>query len=88
MGGRNRRRLLSLGLLLSLAPLSASAREVWIYVTDSGGDRVEVIDPTANKVVQVIGGIALPHGIGFSVMTCSRHRPARDQQRCTSKAPS
>ena len=54
MGGRNRRRLLSLGLLLSLAPLSASAREVWIYVTDSGGDRVEAIDPTADKVVQVI----------------------------------
>src|SRR5260370_22532113 len=66
MGGRNRRCLLSLGLLLSLAPLSASAREVLIYVTDSGGDRVEAIDPTADKVVQVIGGIALPHGIGFS----------------------
>ena len=66
MGGRNCRRLLSLGLLLSLAPLTASAREVWIYVTDSGGDRVEAIDPTADKVVQVIGGIALPHGIGFS----------------------
>jgi hypothetical protein len=32
-----------------------------IYVTDSGGDRVEAIDPTADKVVQVIGGIALPH---------------------------
>jgi DNA-binding beta-propeller fold protein YncE len=66
MGGRNRRCLLSLGLLLSLAPLSASAREVLIYVTDSGGDRVEAIDPTADKVVQVIGGIAFPHGIGFS----------------------
>ena len=66
MGGTNRRRLLSLGLLLSLAPLSASACEVLIYVTDSGGDRVEAIDPTADKVVQVIGGIALPHGIGFS----------------------
>jgi YVTN family beta-propeller protein len=66
MGGRNGRRLISLGLLLALAPFSASAREVWIYVTDSGGDRVEVIDPTANKVVQVIGGIALPHGISFS----------------------
>jgi YVTN family beta-propeller protein len=60
MSGRNGRRLISLELLLALAPFSASAREVWIYVTDSGGDRVEVIDPTANKVVQVIGGIALP----------------------------
>jgi YVTN family beta-propeller protein len=66
MGGRNRRRLLSLGLLLALAPFSASARKVWIYVTDSGGDRVDVIDPMANKVVQVIGGIALPHGLAFS----------------------
>src|ERR1700734_1212717 len=66
MGARNRRRLLSLGLLLALAPFSASAREAWIYVTDSGGDRVEVIDPTTNKVVQVIGGIAAPHGVGFS----------------------
>ena len=67
MGGRNRRRLPSLGLLLALAPFSsASAREVRIYVTDSGGDRVEVIDPTTNKVVQVIGGIAAPHGVGFS----------------------
>ena len=59
-------RLLSLGLLLALAPFSASAREVWIYVTDSGGDRVEVIDAATNKVVQIIGGIAAPHGVGFS----------------------
>ena len=43
MRPRNHSRLLSLGLLLALAPFSASAREVWIYVTDSGGDRVEVI---------------------------------------------
>ena len=61
MGGRNSRRLTFLGLLLVLAPFSASAHEVWIYVTDSGDDRVEVLDPTANKVVQVIDGIALPH---------------------------
>src|SRR3984957_20510090 len=66
MGSKNPSRLLSLGLLLALAPFSASAREAWIYVTDSGGGRVEVIDPTTNRVVQVIGGIALPHGIGFS----------------------
>ena len=44
MRPRNHSRLrLSLGLLLALAPFSASAREVWIDVTDSGGDRVEVI---------------------------------------------
>ena len=66
MGSENLYALLSLGLLLVLAPLSAFASEVWIYVTDSGGDRVEAIDPTANKVAQVIGGIAVPHGISFS----------------------
>jgi YVTN family beta-propeller protein len=66
MGLKNHRGLLSLGLLLALAPFSASAREVSIYVTDSGGDRVEIIDPTTNKVVQSIGGIAAPHGVGFS----------------------
>ena len=41
MGSENLYALLSLGLLLVLAPLSAFASEVWIYVTDSGGDRVE-----------------------------------------------
>jgi YVTN family beta-propeller protein len=66
MGSKNHSRLLSLGLLLALTPFCASAREVRIYVTDSGGGRVEVIDPTTNKVVQVIGGIAAPHGVGFS----------------------
>ena len=58
MGSKNLCALLSLGLLLVLAPLSAFASEVWIYVTDSGGDRVEAIDPTANKVAQVIDGMS------------------------------
>lgn len=66
MGSKNHRRLLSLALLLALAPFAASAREVWIYVTDSGGDRVEVIDPTTNTVVKSIGGIVAPHGVAFS----------------------
>jgi YVTN family beta-propeller protein len=66
MPSKSHRRLLYFGLFLLLAPISASAGEVRIYVTDSGGDRVEVIDPATNKVVQVISGIAVPHGIGFS----------------------
>jgi YVTN family beta-propeller protein len=37
-----------------------------IYVTNSAGDTVDVIDPKANTVVQVIHGIELPHGITFS----------------------
>src|SRR5713101_9440722 len=37
-----------------------------IYVTNSASDTIDVIDPTTNKVVQVIHGIELPHGIVFS----------------------
>lgn len=37
-----------------------------IYITNSAGDTIDVIDPVANKVVQVIHGIELPHGINFS----------------------
>jgi YVTN family beta-propeller protein len=44
-------------------PLSKSAL---IYVTNSAGDAVDVIDSATNKVVQVIHGIELPHGISFS----------------------
>lgn len=56
------------GLLLALAaaPLSASAGNVRIYVTNSAGDSIHVVDPATNKVVQVIKGIEAPHGINFS----------------------
>lgn len=37
-----------------------------IYVTNSAGDTIDVIDPATNRVVQVIHGIELPHGIAFS----------------------
>jgi len=37
-----------------------------IYVTNSAGGTVDVVDPATNSVVQVIGGIELPHGINFS----------------------
>src|SRR6266478_1295037 len=37
-----------------------------IYVTNSASDTIDVIDPVTNKVVQVIRGIELPHGIAFS----------------------
>jgi YVTN family beta-propeller protein len=39
---------------------------VRIYVTNSAGDTINAIDPATNKVVQVIRGIELPHGIAFS----------------------
>lgn len=37
-----------------------------IYVTNSAGDTIDAIDPATNKVVQVIHGIELPHGIACS----------------------
>lgn len=37
-----------------------------IYVTNSASDTIDAIDPATNKVVQVIHGIELPHGIVFS----------------------
>lgn len=37
-----------------------------VYVTNSAGDTIDVIDPVTNKVIQVVSGIELPHGIVFS----------------------
>ena len=37
-----------------------------IYVTNSAGATVDVVDPATNSVVQVIRGIELPHGVNFS----------------------
>jgi YVTN family beta-propeller protein len=37
-----------------------------IYVTNSAADTIDVIDSHSNKVVQVIRGIELPHGVTFS----------------------
>src|SRR6266478_3991555 len=56
----------SLVLALSLAPLAAHAGTVRIYVTNSAGDSIHVVDPATNKVVQEIKGIEAAHGIAFS----------------------
>src|SRR5213594_2107406 len=56
-------------LVLALAALSVSAGwadSVRVYVTNSAGDSVHVIDPATNKVVQEIKGIEAAHGINFS----------------------
>src|SRR6266852_830083 len=45
---------------------SASQPITRLYVTNSASDTIDVIDPATNKVVQVISGIELPHGIAFS----------------------
>ena len=53
-------------LLLVLAPVPAWAGMARIYVTNSAGDSIHVIDPTTNKVVQQIKGVEGAHGIAFS----------------------
>jgi YVTN family beta-propeller protein len=44
----------------------ANTTKVRIYVTNSAGNTVDVIDPATNKTVQTIDGIELPHGVVFS----------------------
>jgi YVTN family beta-propeller protein len=53
-------------LALTCAPFSASASTVRIYVTNSAGDSIHVIDPVGNKVVQEIKDVVGAHGIAFS----------------------
>jgi YVTN family beta-propeller protein len=38
-------------------------RPALIYVTNSAGDSIHVIDPATNKVVQEIKGVEAAHGI-------------------------
>ena len=55
-----------LGALCTAAALPLAAQTARIYVTNSAGDSIHVIDPATNKVVQVIEGIEAAHGIDFS----------------------
>ena len=62
-------RVLALGMLPFLSffvARSAAAETSRIYVTNSAGDTVTVVDPVTNKVVQTISGIEVPHGVNFS----------------------
>jgi YVTN family beta-propeller protein len=53
-------------LMLLLAPMPAWASMVRVYVTNSAGDSIHVIDPATNNVVQQIKGIEGAYGIAFS----------------------
>ncbi len=57
-------KVLWLALLCTAVP--ASAETVRVYVTNSAGDNIHVIDPATNKVVQEIKGIEAAHGIAFA----------------------
>jgi YVTN family beta-propeller protein len=52
-----------LGIMLAVSLGASTAR---IYVTNSAGTNIYVVDPVTNKVVQVIEDIELPHGVNFS----------------------
>jgi YVTN family beta-propeller protein len=56
----------NLWLVLAVAALPAYAGTSRIYITNSAGDAINVIDPDTNKVVQSIKGIEAAHGINFS----------------------
>jgi YVTN family beta-propeller protein len=53
-------------VFLAFANVPASAETVRVYVTNSAGDSVHVIDAATNKVVQEIKGIESAHGVTFS----------------------
>jgi YVTN family beta-propeller protein len=53
-------------LLLVLAPMPTWAGTVRVYVTNSAGDSIHVIDAATNRVVQQIKGIEGAHGVAFS----------------------
>ena len=62
--------VLALAALLPALPLALSSTlsPAWagtalIYVTNSAGDSIHVIDPVTNKVVQEIKGVEAAHGI-------------------------
>src|SRR5262245_6701145 len=61
--GAYRRTLRQLWLVLALAPLPAFGGSAFIYVTNSAGDSVHVVDPSTNKVVQEFKVGEAAHGI-------------------------
>jgi YVTN family beta-propeller protein len=52
--------------LSMLAPNARAASEVRVIQTNSAGDNLHVIDPATNKVVGVIEGIEVPHGVAIA----------------------
>jgi YVTN family beta-propeller protein len=60
------RSLKHLWLALALVPFAASAETVRIYVTNSAGDNIHVVDPATNQIVQEIKGYEAVHGVAFA----------------------
>ena len=60
-----RRILMTSCFALALMPFAASAETAFVYVTNSAGDDIDVINPLTNKVVQTFPIIGA-HGVNFS----------------------
>jgi YVTN family beta-propeller protein len=64
------RRYLAVFAAIALCTISVTAQhpqqKVRIIQTNSAGDNVHIIDPATNKVVGVISGIEVNHGVGAS----------------------
>ena len=92
-----------LALGASLPALSPAISPAWagaalIYVTNSAGDSIHVIDPATNKVVQEFKGVEATHGIAFapdgsrvyvsnepdSTSTCSTAKSGKLIKKCSS----
>jgi len=58
--------LLSSCFALAFASLPAAAETALVYVTNSAGDTVDVVNPTTNKVIQRIPNVEGAHGVNFS----------------------
>ena len=61
-----KRFLVAAAILLSAFSLQAAGKRVVIVQTNSAGDNVHVIDPATNKVIGVITGIEVNHGVGVA----------------------
>jgi YVTN family beta-propeller protein len=53
-------------LALAMVSLPAVASTVRVYITNSAGDSIHVIDPATNKVVQEIKNFPGAHALDFS----------------------
>ena len=61
------RRCLAIVAGIGLCTISVTAQnKVRIIQTNSAGDNVHIIDPVTNKVVGVIAGIEVNHGVGVA----------------------
>jgi YVTN family beta-propeller protein len=60
------RSIIAAWVAIMAAPVAAQAETVRIYVTNSAGDSIHVIDPATNQVIQEFKAPEAAHGIAFA----------------------